>query len=254
MTYSHTQIQILLSLRYPAVRMFFFVIFSLCCLPFNLHSGCVRASPPLIHLCLSLAPKPRTSTSHQRRSVNPECVSLICSADWLMHLCQVTLTCCMWHTSSPVPLLTFPFYSISPHFLWKCLTQWFLQFLIRLTCTWWMRLWSYCFVHGKVLKYSSNTCWCCSTVSHADSGAFEWHWCIGEIQTEISQQSWWIDGLPWNNKTSTVSTILVWSSHWPLAQRWNLLIWSELLSNHQMDLDAKLSFHSDEYVICCNMQ
>lgn len=60
-----------------------------CRLLFNLHSGCVRVSPSLIHLCLFIAPKPRSSRSHQRQLVNQESASLICSVDQLIHLCQV---------------------------------------------------------------------------------------------------------------------------------------------------------------------
>lgn len=60
-----------------------------CCLLFNPHSGCVRVSPSLIHLCLFAAPKPRSSGSPQRLLVNRASVSLIHSADLLIHLCQV---------------------------------------------------------------------------------------------------------------------------------------------------------------------
>lgn len=96
---------------------------------------------------------------------------------------------------------------------------------------------SYCFGHGKILKYSSNMHWRCSTVSGTD--------CLNDIDASEKFRLKYLnnlDGLPWNNKTSRVSTILMWSSHWPLAQCWNLLTWSELLSNHRMDLDVKLSF------------
>lgn len=167
------------------------MIFFLCCLfLFNLQSGCVRTSPPLIHLCLSLAPKPRTSRSH-----------------------QVTLTCCMWHTASPVPLLTFSFSFISPHaffFFFKCPIQWFLQFLIWLTCTWWMRLWADCSFPNAAISSSAVLLFRTweniqTQQQHALSLFYCWpHWLIDASEKSRLKYLNNLDGLPWNNKTSTL--------------------------------------------------